>query len=130
MNERVNQVQNLPLHRYLGVGEIDSADGKATFSVVVTERILNPAGALHGGVIYMFCDICAYAGLLSILDSDQEAVTHDIHVSVLRGAALGDTVTFSSNVIKKGKSLCFIEVIASVRGKVIATARVTKSLLS
>ncbi len=129
MDERLRKVQNLPLHRYLGIGEITSGEGRASFSVIAGEAILNPAGMLHGGVVYLLCDVCAYAGLLSILDARSEAVTHDLHVSVMRAVGLGEKVTFQSAIVKMGKTLCFIDVTASVAGKPIAAARVTKSLI-
>jgi acyl-coenzyme A thioesterase PaaI-like protein len=68
-------------------------------------------------------------GLLSRLPADQHAVTHDIHVSVLRSAALGDLVEFDSRIVQLGRRLCFSEVVVQAGGRTIATARVTKSLV-
>ena len=129
MNERILQVINHPLHRHLGVTCARSEDGRGSFCFTVGDTTVNPAGALHGGVLYLLCDVCAYMGLLSSLSGDLEAVTHDIHVSVLRGAARGDTVEMASHILKKGKNLCFIDVTATVSGQPIATARITKSLI-
>jgi len=129
MNPRIEQVQNLPLHRHLGIGPITAADGRGTLSVVVTDTILNPAGMLHGGVVYLLCDVCAYAGLLSRIDEETEAVTHDIHVSMLRSVPHGATVTFASEITKLGKSLCFITVTATCADRLVATARITKSMM-
>ena len=78
----------------------------------------------------MLSDVCAYAGLLSLLSDNEEAVTHDLHVSVLRPAMLGDEVVFRSEVVKRGRQLCFLNVTATVDDKIIATARVTKSIIS
>ena len=129
MQQRVETVLKHPLHRYLGLDYIDSDQGEATLGFVVNENTLNPAGVLHGGVVYTLCDVCAYAGLLSMLGEDEEAVTHDIHISALRSAKLGDAVKIRSSLIKRGRTLCFIDVTAEVEGKLIATARVTKSIL-
>jgi uncharacterized protein (TIGR00369 family) len=84
---------------------------------------------LHGGVIYAVCDVCAYAGLLSLLEKDREAVTHDIHVSVMRAARKGEVVTMNSQVIKMGKRLCFLQVTATASDQLIAMATITKSIL-
>lgn len=129
MQQRIETVLNHPLHRYLGLDDIDSVEGEATLAFTVNENTLNPAGVLHGGVVYTLCDVCAYAGLLSVLTDDEEAVTHDIHVSALRSAKFGDKVRVRSTLVKRGRSLCFIDVAAEVEGKLIATARVTKSIL-
>lgn len=130
MKQRLEAVLNHPLHSYLGVTGIDSADGEAILNFEITQNTINPAGVLHGGVVYALCDVCAYAGLLSLLTDREEAVTHDIHVSAMRSAVLGENVTLASTLIKRGRSLCFIDVEARVETRLIATARVTKSILT
>lgn len=130
MNERLNKIIQHPLHQSLGIESITSEDGTGAFSLKVNEHALNPGGMLHGGVLYLLCDVCAYAGLLSLMDEHMEAVTHDIHVSVMRPARLGERIDFRSRVIRKGKRLCFIEVQATVEGDVLGNAKVTKSMLT
>lgn len=127
---RLEAVRNLPLHRYLGVTRLAAEQGKGTLEFEVSEHTANPAGVLHGGVIYALCDVCAYAGLLSLLRPDQEAVTHDLHVSVMRSAQQGDRVVIESSPVRLGRRIGFFEVTATVGDTVIATARVTKSILS
>lgn len=129
MNERIQQVINHPLHRHLGVTDARSENGQGSFTFIVGDTNVNPGGKLHGGVIYLLCDVCAYMGLASALTDGQDAVTHDIHVSVLRSANRGDTVKMESKIVKKGKSLCFIDVSATTSGQLIATARITKSMI-
>ena len=103
---------------------------KGSFEIKVTDAVANPNQILHGGVMYLLCDVCAYSGLLSLLNDAEEAVTHDIHVSVLSSAFKGDVIKFSSETIKKGRSVCFMKVEAKVKDKIIATATVTKSIIS
>ncbi|MES1946049.1 thioesterase superfamily protein [Salinisphaera sp. C84B14] len=129
MNPRLQQVINHPLHRHLGIETIESDRGAARFSIRVDENTLNPAGVLHGGVLYLLCDVCAYAGLVSDLDTNTEAVTHDIHVSVMRAVAAGEVVLFESEPIRVGRRIAFIDVSARVDERLIARARVTKTLL-
>ena len=129
MNARLQQVIDHPLHQHLGIETIDSENGAARFSIRVDENTLNPAGVLHGGVLYLLCDVCAYAGLLSTLDTNTEAVTHDIHVSVMHAARAGEVVVFESNPVRVGRRIAFIDVSARVDERLIATARVTKTLL-
>lgn len=129
MTQRMQSVLNLPLHARLGITGAHAENGEAGFSFVVGDETVNPAGALHGGVVYLLCDVCAYLGLLSLLPDDLEAVTHDLHVSVLRASQRGDTVELSSRMLKKGKSVCFIEVSATCGGRDIARAAITKSLI-
>ena len=130
MNPRLQKVLDHPLHKFLGVTDITSTDGCGEIRITVTEQLVNPAGLFHGGVVYVLSDVCAYAGLLSMLEDSEEAVTHDLHVSVLRPAKLGDEVVFRSQIVKRGRQLCFLDVTASVNDKTIATVRVTKSVIS
>lgn len=129
MNPRLQNVLNHPLHQFLGVADIHSADGQGEIRITLTDELVNPAGVFHGGVVYVLSDVCAYAGLLSLLNDNEEAVTHDLHVSILPPAKRGDEVVFRSEVVKRGRQLCFIDVTASVNDKIIATVRVTKSVI-
>lgn len=130
MNDRLDMVRQLPLHQYLGIDALSSEAGNGRLAFDASERVINPAGLLHGGVVYTLCDVCAYAGLLSVLADNEEAVTHDIHVSVLRAARQGDRIEIVSELVKRGRSLCFVDVRAEVGGQLIATARVTKSIIT
>jgi uncharacterized protein (TIGR00369 family) len=130
MNERLKAVIEHPLHKYLGISDVESKEGRGALTFTANEKFINPAGVLHGGVIYLLCDVCAYAGILSIIGPGKEAFTHDIHVSVIKAARIGDVVKIESYLIKMGKNLCFIDVTARVSGEIISTARVTKSLVS
>ncbi|ERJ20473.1 Putative esterase protein [Salinisphaera shabanensis E1L3A] len=129
MDQRLEQVIAHPLHQHLGIETIESESGKARLSIVVGDNVINPAGVFHGGVLYLLCDVCAYAGLLSQLGAHTEAVTHDIHVSVMRGARAGEVVVFESNPVRVGRRIAFIDVSARVDERLIASARVTKTLL-
>ena len=129
MNPRLEHSIAIPFHEYLGVTSATSESGRGELSVEVSANTVNPSGLFHGGAIYALCDVCAYTALLSLMDDDTEAVTNDIHVSLMRGAVAGDVVRFRSEVVKHGKRLCFIDVKATVNGQLIATASVTKSLL-
>jgi len=127
VKEKIQAIKALPYHKSIGVKDIISESGNATLTAEVTENTLNPAGYYHGGIIYTLCDVCAYSGILSVLKPHEDAVTHDIHISVLRPARLGDQIIYKSNVVKQGRSLCFIDVEVTVLNKIIATARITKS---
>lgn len=128
-NPRFEKIRNLPLHQFLGISDWYSKDGRAGFSITVNAANANPNGMLHGGVIYALCDVSAYIALLGILPPHVEAVTHDIHVSVLRPVPVSKKVDFNAEVIKPGKRICFIDSTATVENTVIATAKVTKSLI-
>ena len=126
---RLQPLIDQPLHRLLGVQDVESRDGAGHLAIEVSDLNSSPAGGLHGGVVYLLSDVCAMVGLLSRLPADQHAVTHDIHVSVMRSAAMADRVTFDSRITQLGRRLCFCEVVVQSGDRTLATARVTKSLI-
>lgn len=122
-------VESHPLHRYVGVETIHAEQGRAHFEITIGKNTVNPHGAFHGGVVYMLCDMACYAALMSELSAGENAVTHDIHVSVLRAAKIGDRVRFQGKVIKRGRNLGFMESEAYLGDQLIARATVTKSII-
>jgi len=126
---RLQPLVDHPLHRALGIEDVRSQDGAGHLAIVVGGISCSPVGGLHGGVIYLLSDVCAMVGLLSRLPAGAHAVTHDIQVSVMRSAALGERVSFQSHIVQLGRRLCFCEVLVRSGERTLATAKVTKSLL-
>jgi len=80
-------------------------------------------------LIYALCDVAAYSALLSIIDESESGVTHQINVQVLRPVRLGAELSLIASVVKRGKSLAFIESKAYVADKIVASASITKSII-
>lgn len=118
------------MHRFMGLQALDANEGTATMTVRGSGDAINPAGVLHGGVIYTLADVCAYAALVSLLADDQDAVTHDLHLSMLRAGKRDTDITLRATVQKAGRQLAFIRVEATSEGKLMATATVTKSIIT
>ncbi len=118
-----------PFHNFLGLKLNCAEPGRAEIEFTPMENVRNGSGVLHGGIIYSILDVAAYAALLPCLTDRQEAVTHDIHCSVLQPARLGQPVVFQGRVRKLGKRLAFCESEAWAGENLIALARVTKSII-
>lgn len=130
MNQKeLDRLRSWPLHHAWGVQSILAEEGESTLNVEVSDEMSNPVGALHGGIIYALCDVAAYSALLSIIDESESGVTHQINVQVLRPVAIGAALSLKGSVIKRGRSLAFIEVKGYVNNKVVASATVTKSMI-
>lgn len=120
----------MPLHRHLGVELLPTDPGHGHARLVVTEELANIVGVLHGGVIYTALDIAAYLATVPLLADDENAVTHDLHVSVIRPVSVGATVELHGEVRRRGRTLVFADAWAEVDGKLVASARVTKSIVA
>lgn len=122
-------VETLPLHKFLGVKLVGFRPYSGEIRFKAGRSAVNVAGVLHGGVLYALLDAAAYQGLIPLLNEGENAVTHDIHVSVLRPVMLGDTVEMKGRILKRGRTTIFAESEAWVRGERVAVARVTKSVI-
>lgn len=127
---RVREVLEIPLHRFLGVQLADPADPGAGIAFPVVEPVLNDVGVLHGGVITALLDVASYLALLPSLAAQERAVTHDLSVSLVRSVPAGARVVVAGAVVRRGRRVAFLRAEARVDGDVVATAQVTKTLLT
>lgn len=86
-------------------------------------------GGLHAGVLYSLMEATCLLALLGWLEDSERAVTHDLHASVVRRTPLGVRCQLTAKVIRRGRSLAFIDANAEVDGEIVATMRVTKSII-
>ena len=124
-----DKVRTLPLHSSWGVKEMSAENGKSNITAIVGPDMLNPAGMMHGGLLYALADVCAYIALLSVLDEGQSGVTHQINFQVMRPVSLGDEISLVSELIKRGRTLTFLETRGYVNNKLVISATITKSMV-
>ena len=126
---RVQAVLDIPLHRFLGVRLLEPGDPAAGISFPVGEAAQNQAAVLHGGVVTALLDVAGYLALLPHLDDAEHAVTHDLSVSLLRPVSANEHVAVVGNVLRRGRALAFLRAEATVGGRTVASAQVTKSIV-
>lgn len=123
------RLADLELHRFIGVEIQEAGVGKAHLSFMVRDSMLTPGASLHAGYLYTVCDFASYVALMSELADNEGAVTHDLHVSLMRSAGVGERVDVHAEVVRSGRSIAFLDVRAFVGERMIASARATKSLV-
>ena len=126
---RVEGVLAIPLHRFLGVALLDADDPSAGISFPVGPAAQNNVGVLHGGVVTALLDVASYLALLPHLGPTENAVTHDLSVSLLRPVAADSRVEVSGTVLRRGRAVAFLRAEARVDGRIVAAAQVTKTLV-
>jgi uncharacterized protein (TIGR00369 family) len=126
---RVQAVLDIPLHRFLGVRLLDAGDPSAGISFPVGKAAQNQAGVLHGGVVTALLDVASYLALLPSLDEAEHAVTHDLSVSLLRPVGADEQVAVVGSVLRRGRAVAFLRAKATVDGRTVAAAQVTKSIV-
>lgn len=122
-------ILDVPLNRFIGLAVDAAEDGVARAHLDVQAHHLG-FGSLNACVLYALMDSLSLIALLPSLDAAEHAVTHDLHVSMMRPVGPGARCELKAEVVKRGRALAFIEASARVDGAVVATARVTKSIVA
>ena len=126
---RVKAAMGLPLQEFLGIKLENMAAGSSEILLPPTAKSINAGGVIHGGIIYSLLDVSANMAMLPLLKKNQNAVTLDMHSSVLRAAPIDKPLLFKGVVRKIGKRMIFCDSEAWSEEKLIATGRVTKSII-
>jgi len=127
--QMLEAMQAFPLHAQFGFTIDHAESGTCAAHCQVAQAHINYGGVVHGGVMYLLLDVTSYCAALTVMPAGFNATTHDIHVSVLRPTPPDVTLQLTATVRKRGRTLLFIDAEASVDGKLMASARVTKSLV-
>ena len=122
-------VFEVPLIQLLAAAPVDAEDPTAGLSFVVTEKTLNAAGALHGGVLGTVLDLAAYLSVIPTLGPGEQAVTHAIAASYLTGSELGETLVARGQLLRRTRRLAFTSSAVTAGDRLVATASVTKSIV-
>ena len=128
-SRRLEQVEKLPFHRYLEISVTRSEPGIGELILHPSERTINAGGVVHGGIIYSLLDAAGYLAMLPVIRDHQNGVTHDMHASVLNAAPVDQPLVFKGFLRKLGKRLAFCDSEAWSGGSLVATGRITKSII-
>ncbi|KAI8478981.1 Acyl-coenzyme A thioesterase 13 [Branchiostoma belcheri] len=105
---------------------VSAEPGKCVFEMKVAEEHLNLPGTLHGGLTATLVDGLTTYALLS-MEGGKPGVSVDLHVSYLKAAKPGETITIAAEVLKMGRTLAYTTAqIKNEQGDVIAQGLHTK----
>ena len=109
---------------YLGMDFNIVDAGKIVYQLQIREEHLATPVSAHGGVISALLDATLGVGALSAVCEEGNVVsTIEMKVSFIRPALLGDHLTASSEIVKKGKKIIFTEaVIHNQKNELVAKA--------
>ena len=110
----------------IGASTPDADDGKARLVVEADDRHLNPAGAVHGGLLATLVDTTMGAAVKSVVDD--APATSQLTVTYLRPGKPGK-LQVSARVGKRGDSLTICEADVEQDGKTLVHALATFALV-
>jgi len=111
----------------IGASAPESEDGTAQLVVEADDRHLNPAGAVHGGMLATLVDTTMGAAVKSAVD-DEAPATSQLTVTYLRPGKPG-RLTVTARVGKRGDSLTVCEADVEQDGKTLVHALATFALV-
>lgn len=113
--------------QHVGAELPDGEDGTARLELEVDDRHLNPAGAVHGGMLATLVDTTMGAAVRSAVDGEVPA-TSQLTVTYLRPGKPGRLVV-TARVSKRGESLTVCEADVEQDGKTLVHALATFALV-
>jgi uncharacterized protein (TIGR00369 family) len=112
---------------HIGASVPETSDGTARLVVEADDRHLNPAGAVHGGMLATLVDTTMGAAVRSIVDEEAPA-TSQLTVTYLRPGKPGQ-LQVTAKVSKRGESLTVCEADVEQDGKTLVHALATFALV-
>lgn len=119
----------IPLLVRCGYRLAEHVEGRARGTLHVTPELAGPTGHLNGTELYGLLDCTAWFSVSKSLATNEAAVTHDAHFSMLGVAKVGTEVSIVAELVKRGRTTAFVRVTAEADGKPFALATITKSIL-
>lgn len=116
-------VEKSPYAAALGVECETMSEGTVSLALPYAEKNANPGKALHGGCAASLAVIAGHAVARATLGEEAGPFhTAGLQVNYL-AAAMGEDVTATGTLLRRGKNMCFVEIdVATREGKSIAHA--------
>jgi uncharacterized protein (TIGR00369 family) len=111
----------------VGAQAPEADDGTARLVVEVDDRHLNPAGAVHGGMLATLVDTTMGAAVRSAVD-EAAAATSQLTVTYLRPGSTGQ-LQVTARVSKQGDNLVMCEAEVEQDGETLVHALATFALV-
>jgi len=102
------QLSPSPFMNWLKPTAVAAEYGSLTFEYVIRKEMTNPTGNLHGGVIAGIIDDIMGATIYS-LEKSNTFVTVNLSVDYFAPARIGDVIQATTQVIKEGRNVIYVE---------------------
>lgn len=128
--EKLRNLTMPPIAALLGFELLSVEPGESTFGLEVDERLSNPQGTLHGGVLCDLADAAMGIAFASLLSPGETYTTIELKINFLK-PVWKTRLTASGRVLRKGRSvgLALCDVVDSA-GNLVAHASSTCMVLA
>ena len=112
-----------PAWTWLGIRQIELADGTAIVQMTASEDMANSAGFVHGGMISALADSAMGRALHTIKPGVVRAMSFDLKLSFITVAKVGETLRATGRVVHAGRRTAVTECrVEGLGGRLVATA--------
>ena len=125
MEELQDPFDNAPISHLLGLEVLPGLPGSAEVLLAVDERMHNPMGFVHGGVIALLADAAMGIAFGRTLDEKHAFATVEMKTSFIRPIKKGK-LQATATLVQRGLRIGFVNCrITNQSSKLIATASCT-----
>jgi len=104
INNLCDCIPKSPLSSWLNASIVKAYPGEVELEFIVTPKLTNPAGVLHGGIQCAILDeVVGMTG--ASLEMDKFLYAIDLKVDYIRKARLGQTLSVKGKIIKLGRNI-------------------------
>ena len=116
-----------PFGELIGLSFSKLEEGHSECLLHVEEKLLNPYGVVHGGVIYSLADTAMGGALYSLMSDHERCVTVEMKVVYFRPVTSGGLECIA-DVAHRSRKLGFVEAEVKNGGRIVAKASATFSI--
>jgi acyl-coenzyme A thioesterase PaaI-like protein len=115
-------------NKWAGLRMIEMRPGFARLAFTPRDEMLTPWGTLNGGVLNSLVEVSAFYALLPELNPNELPVTNDIFLQHVRPLPNAE-YELTGRLLRRGRTMAWLESTAWVGGKECSFARLTKTLV-
>jgi uncharacterized protein (TIGR00369 family) len=115
-------------NKWAGLRMVEMQPGFARIAFTPRAEMLTPWGTLNGGVLNSLVEVSAFYALLPALEPNELPVTNDIFLQHVRPLPGDREYELTGKLLRRGRTMAWLESTAWVDGKECTFARLTKTL--
>ena len=116
-----------PFGDLIGLQFVKCEGGQSRCTLEVEQRLLNPHGAVHGGVLYSMADTGMGGAVYTVIDKDELCATIELKITYFKAARSG-TLVCDTRIISRGRRVAALESEITNDGRLVAKASGTFSV--
>jgi len=116
-----------PFGDLIGLQFVKCEGGQSRCTLEVEQRLLNPHGAVHGGVLYSMADTGMGGAMYTVMEKEELCATIEIKITYFKAVRSG-TLVCDTRIISRGKRVAALESEITSDGRLVAKASGTFSV--